>query len=73
MLMDPDETREALMPLADVESRLKDFRGVVEWVDNHFNQIGTALISLGCPPHKQSFHKGSCLAEHHGNIEGPGC
>ncbi len=66
----PGRDTEALMPLADIESRLKDFRGVVDWVDNHFNQIKTALISLGCPLHKQSFHKGSCLAERHDTLMG---
>jgi hypothetical protein len=43
---------------------------VVDWVDNHFNQIRTALISLGCPLHKQTFHKGSCLAEHLETLQG---
>ena len=66
----PVRDPEALMPLADIESRLKDFRGVVDWVDNHFNQIRTALISLGCPLHKQTFHKGSCLAEHLDTLQG---
>jgi hypothetical protein len=66
----PGRDPEALMPLADVESRLKDFRGVVEWIDNHLTQIGTALTSLGCPAHKQTFHKGSCLGEHLETLQG---
>jgi DNA polymerase III delta prime subunit len=66
----PGRDAEALMPLADVESRLKDFRGVVEWIDNHFTQVGNALTSMGCPPHKQTFHKGSCLGEHLETLQG---
>ncbi|MBO0727031.1 MAG: AAA family ATPase, partial [Blastocatellia bacterium] len=66
----PGRDAEALMPLADVESRLKDFRGVVEWIDNHLIQVGTALIELGCPPHKQIFHKGSSLGEHLETLQG---
>ncbi|HEV2665291.1 MAG TPA: AAA domain-containing protein, partial [Blastocatellia bacterium] len=66
----PGRDPEALMPLADVESRLKDFRGVVEWIDNHYTQIGDALISLGCPPHKRTFHKGSALGEHLETLQG---
>ena len=58
------------MPLADVESRLKDFRAVVEWIDNHLTQVGTALTSLGCPSHKQTFHKGACLGEHLETLQG---
>jgi len=60
----PGQDRDALMPLADIESRLKNFRCVTQWVDMHFTQIRTTLISLGCPVHKQTFHKGSSLAEH---------
>src|SRR5262245_636256 len=66
----PGRDRDAVMPLVDVESRLKDFRGVVDWIDNHFIQIGAALISLGCPSHKQTFHKGSCLGEHLETLHG---
>lgn len=60
----PRRDPKALMPLADIESRLKDFRSVVQWIDRYFNQIRTALVCLGCPVHKQIFHKGSSLAEH---------
>jgi DNA polymerase III delta prime subunit len=66
----PGRDPEALMPLADVESRLKDFRAVVEWIDNYLTQIGTALNSLGCPSHKQTFHKGACLGEHLETLQG---
>jgi hypothetical protein len=66
----PGRDPEALMPLADVESRLKDFRSVVEWIDNHLTQVGTALTSLGCPAHKQTFHKGACLGEHLETLQG---
>ncbi|HKQ92622.1 MAG TPA: AAA domain-containing protein [Blastocatellia bacterium] len=66
----PGRDPEALMPLADVESRLKDFRAVVEWIDNHLTQVGTALTSLGCPSHKQTFHKGACLGEHLETLQG---
>jgi restriction endonuclease-like protein/AAA domain-containing protein len=66
----PGRDAEALMPLADVESRLKDFRGVVEWIDKHLTQIGAALISLGCPDHKRIFHKGSSLGEHLETLQG---
>ncbi len=57
-----DET--ALMPLADVETRLSDFRRVAHWVDKYLTQIRIKLVPLGCPGHKQTFHKGFCLAEH---------
>ncbi len=60
----PRRDPEALMPLADIESRLKSFRSVVHWMDRRFTQIRTALVCLGCPAHKQIFHKGSSLAEH---------
>ncbi len=60
----PRRDQKALMPLADIESRLKNFRSVAQWVDRYFTQIRTALICLGCPVHKQVFHKGSSLAEH---------
>src|SRR5262249_21907609 len=60
----PRRNEAALMPLADVESRLSDFRLVAQWVDKYLTQIRNTLIPLGCPGHKQTFHKGFCLAEH---------
>ncbi len=60
----PRRDKDALMPLADIESRLKNFRGVAQWMDRHFTQIRNDLVCLGCPVHKQIFHKGSSLAEH---------
>src|SRR5262245_6295172 len=60
----PRRDQKALMPLADIETRLKNFRSVAQWIDRYFNQIRTALVCLGCPVHKQIFHNGSSLAEH---------
>jgi very-short-patch-repair endonuclease len=60
----PQKNPTALMPLADVDARLRLSRNPIEWYTSHYNKIRDTLLALGCPTPGHNFHQEAVLTLH---------
>jgi hypothetical protein len=70
ILSAPARSGRATMPLADIDGRLKKAKAVVEWHATYLISLRSSLTVLGCPLHKQLFHRKEILTEHLEAIHG---